>query len=295
MDVVTWEDDRRVHSNHACRAQAGVGPGETHRVRFGADIASRMCSCCCVEPAAADDGLAVAVFELVGLCEVLDEEADEAENREETDYVPDFLRSDFNRDHWRSLQFLLSATTNGLLAHPWLLRWTGPSLSRAAAYAERRCEEQRTLIDTATVEKAAVALQKSGQPTAQLAQAWQAWRQREDWNCDTSPDYAYYDRDARLQPPSPHSAGLSAATVAVSVRLPPIGRDEEGFRMVETLSTWELTAIAAYKATADWAGSSVTLAVPPAVAQELLSPARALDVTPLPPGTGRGPRPPAAP
>ncbi|MEV5956207.1 hypothetical protein AB0M11_20960 [Streptomyces sp. NPDC051987] len=59
--------------------------------------------------------------------------------------------------------------------------------------------------------------------------------------------------------------------------------------MVETLSVWELAVIAAYKTTADWAGSIVTLAVPPVVAEELLSPARALDVTLRPSGADRVP------
>lgn len=57
--------------------------------------------------------------------------------------------------------------------------------------------------------------------------------------------------------------------------------------MVETLSMWETAAIVAYKTTADWAGGVVTLAAPPAVAQELLSRARALDVASGPSGTPR--------
>lgn len=292
--MVTWDDDNFVHSNPACREAIGTGPGQTRRVRFGPDSAFSMCGCCRVESVAADAGLADAVFDLVTLYEVLQEEAEEAEHRQEPDYVPDFLGPNFNRDHWRNLQFRLSVAAEGVRAHPWLHDWARPALTRAAAHVERRCEEQRTLIDTATLERAAVALQQREQSTEQLAQTWQAWRQREDWRVNTSPDDAYYDRNARLHPPSPRNAPSSAATVEISVRLPPIGPDEDGFRLVEPLSMWEIAALAAYRTTADWAGSVVTLAAPPVVVQELLHPARGLDVTPLPPGASRVPQPPAA-
>ncbi|WP_416980960.1 hypothetical protein [Streptomyces sp. T028] len=294
MDAVTWDDDSFVHSDPGCRASADAGFGETHRVRFGAFFAARMCGCCRVEPVAADAGLADTVFDLVNLCEAVEEEDEEAENREDPDYIPNFLRSNFNPDHWRYLQFHLSEVSNSLRAHPWLLSWAQPTLSRIEACTELRCEEQRTLIDTTMVERAAVALQQCEQSTTQLARAWRWWRQREDWRVHASPDYAQYDLNARQRPRTSDSSKPSAATLEISVRLPPRGTDEEGFTMVETLSLWEIAAIAAYKTNADWAGSVVTLAAPPVVAQELLRPARGLDVTPLLPGTGRVP-PPAAP
>lgn len=289
MDAVTWPDDSFVHSNTACRAPAGVGPGETCRVRFGAFFAARMCGCCRVESAPADTGLVGAADDLVCLCEGLEEEDEEVLNRQEPGYMPDFLGPNFNGDHWRYLQFLLAVTTDGLRTHPWLHSWARPVLARAAAHANRRSEEQRTLIDTATIERAAESLQQCETPTAHLAQAWQAWRQRQDPYHEASPDYAYYDETARLRHPSPAVAGHPAANVEINVRLPFIGPDWDGMPMVETLSMWEIATIAAYKTTADWAGSIVTLAAPPVVAQELLSPARALDVTPRRSGTGRVP------
>ena len=294
MDMVTWDDDNFVHSNPACREAIGTGPGETRRVRFGPDNAFSMCGCCRVESVAADAGLADAVSDLVTLYEVLQEEAEEAEHRQEPDYVPDFLGPNFNRDHWRNLQFRLSVAAEGVRAHPWLHDWARPALTRAAAHVERRCEEQRTLIDTATLERAAVALQQREQSTEQAAQLWQAWRQREDWGFTTSPDYAYYDKDARLHPPRAGIAGRSTATAEVSVRLPPIGPDGDGFRLVEPLSMWEIAALAAYKTTADWAAGVITLVAPPVVVQELLCPARGLDVTPRAACAGRTPQPPAA-
>jgi hypothetical protein len=140
------------------------------------------------------------------------------------------------------------------------------------------------------VEKAAVALQQHReQSAARLAQAWQGWRQRGDWRVNTSPDYAHYDVNARQRPQTSDGAKPDAATIEISLRLPPLGTDEDGLTMVETLSLWEIAAIVAYKTTADWAGGVVTLAAPPIVAQELLLPARGLDVTPLLPGTGRVP------
>ncbi|MFI5877378.1 hypothetical protein ACIBAH_34105 [Streptomyces sp. NPDC051445] len=289
MDAVTWADDRFLHSNPACRAPAKVGPGEAHRVRFGAFFAARMCGCCRVESAVVDVGLVDAVVDLVSLCEGLEDEDEEVENRQESNYVPDFLGPNFNSDHWRCLQFLLTVTTDGLQTHPWLHNWARPVLAQTAVYAERRCEEQRTLIDTATIERAAVTLRQREESTTHLTQAWQAWRQRRDSFCDASPDYACYDKNARLRPPGSAVGGHSATTVEISVRLPPIGPDWDGSPLVETLSTWELAAIAAYKTAADWAGSIVTLAAPPVVAQELLNPARALEVTPRPSGTGRKP------
>jgi hypothetical protein len=289
MDAVTWADDSFVHSDPACRASATVSPGEAYRVRFGAFFAARMCGCCRVESAPADAGLADAAADLVSLCEGLEEEDEEAGNRQEPNYVPDFLGPNFNWDHWRYLQFELAATTDGLLAHPWLHSWARPVLARAAACAELRCEEQRALIDKATIEQAAVTLQRRERPTAHLAQAWQVWRQRQDCDHSASPDYACYDKNSRVRPPGSAAAGHHAANVEVSVRLPPFGPDADGFPMVETLSVWELAVIAAYKSTADWARSIVTLAVPPVVAEELLSPARALDVTPRLSGADRLP------
>ncbi|MER7179117.1 hypothetical protein ABT404_06485 [Streptomyces hyaluromycini] len=154
-----------------------------------------------MDPLAADDGLADAAFDLVNLCEILEEEDEEAGNREEPDYVPDFLGSNFNGDHWRTLQYQLSVTTESLRAHPWLHDWARPALSRTAAFTERRCEEQRALINKATVEQAALSLQQHQQSATQLAQLWQSWRKRKDWRFKSSPDYLYYDKDARLQPP----------------------------------------------------------------------------------------------
>lgn len=288
MDLVTWGDDRFMHTDPQCRAAADSA-GEKHRVRFGAFLAARMCGCCHVEPAAADAGLADVVHDLVTLCEALEEDAEEVESRQQPDYEPNFRRPDFNRDHWRYLQLLLSTAADSLQARPWLLSWARPSLERAAACTERLCEEQRTIIDTATVERAALALQQCEHPTAQQEQAWRAWRQRKDWRVHTSPDYVHYDLNARLQPVNPASAPSGAATVEISMRLPAIGRDEDGFRMVETLSLWEIAVIAAYRTTADWAAGVVTLAAPPAVAQELANPARALDMTPRPSGAGPNP------
>lgn len=60
------------------------------------------------------------------------------------------------------------------------------------------------------------------------------------------------------------------------MRLPPLGSDPDAFTAVEPLSLWETTAIVAYTTSADWIRGIVTLAAPPAVAQELLNPARAL-------------------
>lgn len=288
MDAVTWITDPFMHSDPACRAAPSAGSGETHRVHFGAFFAARMCRCCRVEAAAADSGLEDAIVELVSLCEGLEEETEE-ENRRRPDYVPDFRGPNFNWNHWRYLQFQLAETTDGLQAHPWLYDWARPALARAAAYAERRCEEQQTLIDTATIEQAAVTMQQCETSTARLAQAWQTWRQRKGHAREASPDYAYYDQNARSRPPNPSGARSHAATVEISMRLPPLGLDELGHRMVEPLSMWEIAAIAAYRTTADWAQSVVTLAAPPVVAQELLSSARALDVTSRPPGAGRKP------
>ncbi|MFD5597158.1 hypothetical protein [Streptomyces griseorubiginosus] len=287
MDAVTWADDSFLHSNPACRAPAKAGPGETHRVRFGAFFAARMCGCCRVETADADAGLLSAVVDLLSLCEGLEEEDEEVENRQDRNYVPDFLGPNFNWDHWRYLQFLLMVTTDGLRAHPWLHSWARPVLARAAVYAERRCEEQRPLIDTTSIERAADTLRQREGSTEHLAQAWQAWRQRRDSFCNASPDHDCYDKNTRRRPPGSAVGGHSATTVEISVQLPPLGADWDGSRLVETLSTWELAVIAAYKTAADWAGSIVTLAAPSVVAQELLSPARGLDVTLCASGTGR--------
>lgn len=284
MDVVTWGDEDVLHSDPRCRVPAGVGVGRTHRATFSAEMASRrMCGCCSVEPAAADNGLADAVVDLVMLCEVLAEEADEVENREDPDYTPDFLRSDHSPDHWRTLQSLLSITTKGLRAHPWLHTWARPVLSQADAYTERRCEEQRTLVDTGPIERAA-ALQQREQVSAYMAQSWQDWRQRQDPYSRQSPDRHVYDRKAREQRPSPVAAVSTAASTEFSVRLPPMGADWDGMFAVETLSEWEMAGIVAYQTSADWAGGVVTLSAPLVVVQEFLRPARALGGKPLAPG-----------
>lgn len=211
MDAVTWTDDPFVHSDPACRVRGDVGPGQARRVRFGAFFAARMCGCCRVASAPADRGLAGVVVDLVQLCELLEEEAEEVENRQESDYVPDFLGPNFAEDHWRYLQFRLVVVIAGLWAHPWLHDWARPLLERAAACADRRCEEQRTVIDTAAIDRAAMSLQQHQRPTAHLTQAWQAWRQRKDWPLETSPDYACYGKNARLRSATSGVTGDRAA------------------------------------------------------------------------------------
>lgn len=102
-----------------------------------------------------------------------------------------------------------------------------------------------------------------------------------------SPDCAAYDRSARSQLPDSNITRVCVDPWEVIVRLPPFGEDEDGLALVEPLSLWETTAIAAYATSADWTGGIVTLAAPPVVAQELLNPVRALDILQHTPGTGR--------
>ncbi|MFJ4732529.1 hypothetical protein ACIP6V_09600 [Streptomyces sp. NPDC088770] len=278
MYAVAWQSSGSVHSDSRCHSLAGAGHADMRRVLFDADIESRMCDCCRVEPAGPHDkGLADAVLDLLSLCEALIDEDEEVENREDPDYAPDFLGPNFNRDHWRTLQFYLTRTVNGLQAHPWLHHWASPSLIRAASYTERRCEEQRSLIDTATIERSAAALQRRERST-QLASIWEWWRHREDWRAP-SPDDLHYGMDERLQSRIPNATG-TLAVVTIGVQLPALGADWDGMRVVETLSMWEKAVIAAYKTTADWAVGTVTLTVPAVVARELCCPARGLDLTP---------------
>lgn len=70
-----------------------------------------------------------------------------------------------------------------------------------------------------------------------------------------------------------------------------LGSDPDAFTTVEPLSLWETTAIVAYTTSADWIRGIVTLAAPPIVAQELLNPARALDIFHHPSGAGRKSQP----
>ncbi|MFJ8948213.1 hypothetical protein ACIRG4_34095 [Streptomyces sp. NPDC102395] len=290
MDVVTRPDRTHVHSDRRCGARPNARPRDARRARFDADIASRMCGCCRVETVTADNTLSDVLVDLVSLCELLAEEAEETENREEPDYVPDFLRPNHNWDHWRTLQTELSQTAHGLQAHSWLLDWARSTLERAVAYVERRCREQQSIINTATLHQATVELQQVG-ATTQSARIWQAWRHRQDSTDNTSPDYAAYDLSARLQLPDGDTAHADAQTRDVSVRLPPLGRDPDAFTAVEPLSLWETTAIVAYTASADWIRGIVTLAAPPLIAQELLNPARALDIFHHPSGAGRKSQP----
>ncbi|MBT2394362.1 hypothetical protein J7E87_34430, partial [Streptomyces sp. ISL-1] len=263
-------------------------PGVTsaRRVRFDADVASRMCGCCRVETVTADNTLADVLVDLVSLCEVLAEEAEEAENREEPDYVPDFLGPNFNWDHWRTLQTELSQTAHSLQAHPWLHDWARSTLERAVACVERRCREQQSIINTATLHQATVELQQVG-ATTQSARIWQEWRHRQDSSDSTGPDYVAYGLSARRQFSDGDTVHVGAEAVEVSVRLPPLGSDSDAFTVVEPLSLWETTAIVAYTTSADWIRGIVTLAAPPIIAQELLNPARALDIFHHPSGAGR--------
>lgn len=290
MDVVTRADRTHVHSDRRCGARPSARPREARRARFDAAITSRMCGCCRVETVTADNTLSDVLVGLVSLCELLAEEAEEAENREEPDYVPDFLGSNFNWDHWRTVQTDLSQTAHGLQAHPWLHDWARSTLECAVACVERRCREQQSIINKTTLHQATVELQQAG-TTTQPARIWQEWRHRQDSTDNTSPDCAVYDHSARLQRPDGDSAHAGAKTVEVSVRLPPLGSDPDAFTTVEPLSLWETTAIVAYTTSADWIRGIVTLAAPPIVAQELLNPARALDIFHHPSGAGRKSQP----
>lgn len=290
MDVVTRPDRTHVHSDRRCGARPSARPREARRARFDADIASRMCGCCRVETVTADNSLSDVLVDLVSLCELLAEEAEEAESREEPAYVPDFLGPNFNWDHWRTLQTELSQTAHGLQAHPWLHDWARSTLERAVACVERRCREQQSIIETALLHQATVELQQVG-ATTQSARIWQEWRQRQDSTDSTSPDYAAYALSARLQLSDRDTAHAGAESVEVSVRLPPLGSDPDACTAVEPLSLWETTAIVAYTTSADWIRGIVTLAAPPIIAQELLNPARALDIFHHPSGAGRKPPP----
>ncbi|WP_330327855.1 hypothetical protein [Streptomyces pseudovenezuelae] len=180
----------------------------------------------------------------------------------------------------------LATAAAGLQAHPWLHEWAHPVLERAVTCVERRCREQRSIINTATLHKAAVQLQQA-EERRHLARIWQVWRHRCDWIDKKSPDCAAYDRSARSQLPDSNITRVCVDPWEVIVRLPPFGEDEDGLALVEPLSLWETTAIAAYATSADWTGGIVTLAAPPVVAQELLNPVRALDILQHTPGTGR--------
>uniref|UniRef100_A0AAU2UW07 Uncharacterized protein n=1 Tax=Streptomyces sp. NBC_00003 TaxID=2903608 RepID=A0AAU2UW07_9ACTN len=243
-----------------------------------------------METVTADNTLSDVLVDLVSLCELLVEEAEEAESREEPDYVPDFLGPNWNRDHWRTLQTELSQTAHGLQAHPWLHDWARSTLERAVACLERRCREQQSVINTAALHQATVELQQVG-ATTQSARIWQEWRHRQDSTDSTSPDYAAYDLSARLQLSDGDAVHAGAETVEVSVRLPPLGIDPDAFTVVEPLSLWETTAIVVYTASADWVRGIITLAAPPIIAQELVNPARALDIFHHPSGAGRKPQP----
>ncbi len=279
MRIVALQSTDRVHSDSRCPAVAGrEGHTDKRRALFNADIASRMCVCCRVEAdGPRDEGLSAAVIELVSLRELLDEEDEEEQNRDDPGYVPNFLRANFNPDHWRTIQSDLTKTASSLQSHPWLHHWAAPYLIRAASYAERRCEERRRLVDVAAIERTAAALYERGRSTPQLARMWPSWRQREAYD-SPSPDDEHYDRNARLRPPDP-DPNSAAANVTMGVRLPPLGFDSDGLQMIDTLSNWEQDAIAAYKTAAHWASGTVTLTVPPVVARELLCPARNLDLT----------------
>jgi hypothetical protein len=276
-----WADDPMVHSDPKCRRFADSGPEPQGLIRFDADIAARACFCCrLILPDAATDDLTDAVAALLALCDLLDEEDEETFNREEPDYVPDFEAPNFSQDHWRHSQSTLADATSRTRHHPWLHRWASPLLLRTASHVERRCEEQRNRLDPAAVEAAAITMQQRPQSPAQLKRAWLYWRHRQDWRAP-SPDDAHYGRDAHppAQNPTPEEAMHGSATVVLGLRIPPLALDWDSMPNVDSLSAWEKAAVVAYKSTADWAAGSVTLAAPPAVAQELLSPARGLTVT----------------
>ncbi|MGW8764276.1 hypothetical protein ACWGN5_17405 [Streptomyces sp. NPDC055815] len=278
MDTIALQNTDRVHSDLRCPSVANrKEPTGKRRALFDTDTASRMCVCCLVE---ADDpreeGLHDAVIDLVSLRELLDEEVEEEQNREDPQHVPDYLGGNFNPYHWRTIQSDLAKTVNSLQAHPWLQHWASADLIRAATYAERRCTERRGLINLAVMERTATALNDLRRSKSQLARAWSSWRSREDCSLP-SPDGEHYERIARLHH-SDAEATSAETNVTISVRLPPMRLDSDGLYIGDTLSNWEQDAIAAYKTAADWDSGTVTLTASPVVARELLCPARNLDL-----------------
>ncbi|MEU2235140.1 hypothetical protein [Streptomyces vietnamensis] len=278
MHIAALQDTDRAHSDSRCPAVAGRGDTGKRRVLFDADIASRMCACCCVEAdGPRDESLGTAIIDLVSLRDLLDEEDEEEQNRDDPGYVPSFLRANFNPDHWRTIQCNLTEAANSLQSHPWLYHWAAPYLTRAASYAERRCAERRRLIDSVAIERTAAALYERGRSAPKLARMWSSWRHRVVYGLP-SPDDELYGENARLRLPNPDSTSI-LASVTISMRLPPTRFESDGVQVIDTLSHWEQDVIAAYETVAHWASGTVTLTVPPVVARELLCPARNLDLT----------------
>ncbi|MFF8580910.1 hypothetical protein ACF05R_19540 [Streptomyces albidoflavus] len=278
MDIIALQNTDRVHSDLRCPSMAiRKEQAEKRRALFDADLASRMCSCCLVEvDDPREEGLRDAVIDLVSLRELLDEEAEEEQNREDPQYVPDYLGANFNAYHWRTIQSDLTKMINSLQAHPWLQHWASADLIRAAAYTERRCMERRGRIDLAVMERTAATLSDLRRSTPKLAWMWSIWRSREDCSLP-SPDDEHYERAARMHRPVAEVTSAEP-TVTIGVQLPPVRLDSIGLYIGDTLSDWEQDAIAAYKTAADWASGTVTLTAPPVVARELLCPARNLDL-----------------
>ncbi|MFF0451115.1 hypothetical protein ACFYT4_32835 [Streptomyces sp. NPDC004609] len=278
MCITGLQSDGSVHSDSRCPSVVLHGDTVKRRVLFDADIASRMCSCCCVESDdPCDEGLETAIVDLVFLRELLAEEDEEEQCRDDPGNVPNFLRANFNPDHWRTIQRELTQTADSLQHQPWLYHWASPHLTRAASYAERRCEERRRLIDSAAIERTAAVLYERGKSEPELARMWSSWRRREVSSLP-SPDDEFYG-ESRLCLPGPGSTS-TAASVTISLRLPPGTFEAAGLCMLETLSNWEQDAIAAYETAAHWVSGTVTLTAPPVVARELLCPARNLDLMP---------------
>ncbi|MFF3137645.1 hypothetical protein [Streptomyces mirabilis] len=195
-------------------------------------------------------------------------------------------------DTWRSVQNDLTQAARAASPYPWLRRWAKPRLDRLALHVERRRMELAALIDTADLERI-TALPRDGVGTAaERRTAWTAWRARA---ADAylinrpSPDADLWsmDRIVKATPNQSRSDVTSQPavprTVGIHLSIPSLGEAQHACWIdVDPLSKGEVAVIAAYKIDADWQTGDVTLAVPRCIAEELLSPTRALDATKVP-------------
>ncbi|WP_328545552.1 hypothetical protein [Streptomyces platensis] len=277
-----------VHRDAGCSKIRQGFPGTEETVGFSREVARRMCSrCFTYEFPARSRQLTHAVAVLITALDTLAEEDDEID--------PEVLHPGLaDLERWRDTQHCMSDALRCAAPYPWLSQWAEPLLARLAMHVERRRWDLQVFLNVEEIERRVSVPQDEVEVSReQLHKTWLDWRQRwtDEWSVTMpSPDHwsvggAQEMLRSALSREAPSVEGSVPLTARLRLQVPPLEFAEWdcGFQ-IDPLTDWELAVIAAYQVDADWGSGHITLAVPRSIADEMLRPARNLDITELPLG-----------
>ncbi|SOE09025.1 hypothetical protein SAMN06272775_0103 [Streptomyces sp. 2323.1] len=293
--LVVYADGRGVlHGDVSCWNLRHVAPGVAETVSFSRELSRRMCALCFSfdfppESRQLTHALAALISALDTLAEEDDEEVDP-----EVLHPAGRVAGLADLESWRHTQHWMSDALCSAAPYPWLSQWAEPRLARLAMHVERRRWDLQTFLNVEEIERRVSVPQDEGEVSQEkLHKTWLHWRQR--WDAEypvtiPSPDHwsAGGAQGMRRSTPSRKASlaeGATPLTVRLRLQVPLLEFAEWDCGLhIDPLTHWELAVIAAYQVDADWGSGHVTLAVPRSIADEMLRPARSLDIVEVPLG-----------